>query len=176
MILRFEDFINEEIEFNLIPCGYTSSKISHLGYDIDSFTFTTNKQNSYTVYIHYVIESNHRLDDGTLLQNLNKNKDGIIPTIYFSESDRGLDPESFDVLSNKGEFMEVMGKVIFIISDFINKNIQYSLFSIGEVSEGKENFYRNWLKNLDISDIKIGPSDNYFDKNGNPIKSYYLVK
>ena len=174
MIYRFNDFLNEELDFKIIPCTYSVGSFTHNNILIDKYTFITNKQNSYTVYIHNTYESNHLFDDGTYLQDVNKYKP--IPTIYFSMTNRGFDRNSFDTLTNNQEKFEVMGKVIFIISEFINNNPQYDVFSIGEVDKDKFNFYKNWLKQLPIRDMKIGLSDSYIDKNNNQIKAYYLIK
>ena len=168
MIYRFNDFLNEELDFKIIPCTYSVGSFTHNNILIDKYTFITNKQNSYTVYIHNTYESNHLFDDGTYLQDVNKYKP--IPTIYFSETNRGFDQNSFDILTNNQEKFEVMGKVIFIISEFMNKNLQFNVFSVGEVDKDKFNFYKNWLKQLPITNMRIGLSDNYDNR------AYYLIK
>lgn len=162
--------INEELDFKIIPTKYISKYIN----GVDTFTFITNKNNSYTVYIEETTESNHLLNNGEYLQDINNNK--TIPTIYFSETDRILDPSTFNNLTNYSEYMEVMGKVIYIISEFIKNNQQYSVFSIGEVDIKKFNFYKNWLGNLPITRFEIGLSDNYIDDKNNKTKAYYLIR
>lgn len=174
MILKYYDFINEEMNFDIIECQYVKGNINITGNIINTFTFITNKNNSYTVYIHNTIESNHKLESGRMLQDINL--DNSIPTIYFSLTNRGLNQSLFNKLANKNEYMEVMGKVIFIIRNFIIENDQYKVFSIGEVDDDKMKFYEKWLKNLPINNIEIGLSDNYNDNNGNKTKAYYLIR
>lgn len=174
-ILDFSNFrLNEELDFNPIKCDYESKFINNGGLIISVFTFKSKSGVSYSVYINNTLESNHLLSNGVYLQSVNNNKS--IPTIYFSETSRGLDPIYFNTLTNKGEFMEVMGKVIYIIIDFISINKQYNVFSIGEVEPSKLNFYKNWLKNLPISSMEIGLSDYYLDSNNKKTNAYYLIR
>jgi len=91
--------INEELDFKIIPTKYISKYIN----GVNTFTFITNKNNSYTVYIEETIESNHLLNNGESLQDINNNKP--IPTIYFSESNRILDPSTFNNLTNYSEYI-----------------------------------------------------------------------
>ena len=72
--------------------------------------------------------------------------------------------------------MEVMGKVVYIIINFISKNKQYKVFSIGEVEPSKFNFYESWLKNLPISSMETGLPDNYLDSNNKKTNAYYLIR
>ena len=178
-IYNFNDFkINEELDFNPILCSYNSKNTFSNGTYIETFEFLSKNNISYTIYIHLTKESNHLLKnetypDGILLHNINGNNQ--IPTIYFSETSRGLDFETFDDLTKYNEPMDVMGRIIFILNDYIN-NTNYKVFSVGEVGENKFNFYKRWLKNLPISDLLIGGSDNYIDKSKKKIKAYYLVR
>ncbi len=175
-IYNFNDFkINEELDFNPIPCTYTSSDIMYNNIPIKTFEFLSKNNISYTVYIHETNESNHLLTNetypsGILLHNINGNNK--IPTIYFSETSRGLNSSTFDELTKNNEPMDVMGRIIFILSDYINIT-NYKVFSVGGVNTSKYRFYSHWLKNLPISEILIGDSDNYTDKK---YKAYYLIR
>ena len=68
-----------------------------------------------------------------------------------------------------------MGKVCFVINEYINNNPKYKVYSIGGVDKTKKNFYLNWLSKLNISDYKIGLSNTYI-VNGAPTDAYYLIK
>lgn len=174
-ILDFFHFnLTEEMDFDIIPCVYQSGTINRGDLIIKTFTFRSESNTQYTVYINETHESNHLLSDNTYLQDINNQRP--IPTIYFSETSRGLNPLTFGSLTNKNEFMDVMGKVIFIIKDFMTTNKQYVVFSIGEVGEKKFKFYKNWLKKLPISNLLIGRSDFYFDEIGNKTNAYYLIR
>ena len=175
-IYNFNDFkINEELDFNPIPCTYTSSDIMYNNIPIKTFEFLSKNNISYTIYIHLTTESNHLVENeknpnGIFLQSINGNNP--IPTIYFSETSRGLNYNTFGVLTKYNEQMDVMGRIIFILNDYIN-NTNYKVFSVGGVNPSKYRFYSYWLKNLPISEVLIGDSDNYTDKK---YKAYYLIR
>ena len=131
---KYLTFLNE-MTFNQIPTQFQMFSKSSiiLGYKDYKFDFTSNKGTNYSVYITMTKEKNEtKMFDGTLLPNV------IIPTIYFSETKYGLDPIYFNKLTNKNEFAEVIGKVIYIILDFVKNNTEYEVYSIGEVSDKKE--------------------------------------
>jgi len=113
------------------------------------------------------------LDSGDYLFSFGNNP---IPTIYFSATERGFNILTFNTLTNRSEYLEVMGKVIFIISIYINNNQQYNIFSVSNLDTKREKFYRHYLSKLSISNVEIGLSDFYFDKNNNPQKIYYLIR
>lgn len=178
-IYNFNDFkINEELDFNPIPCTYTSSDIMYNNIPIKTFEFLSKNNISYTIYIHLTTESNHLVENeknpnGIFLQSINGNNP--IPTIYFSETSRGLNYNTFGVLTKYNEQMDVMGRIIFILNDYIN-SVNYKVFSIGRVDTNKYRFYSYWLKNLPISEVLIGDSDNYTDTFGKKDKAYYLIR
>jgi len=162
---NYGNFIKEML-FNKITTNYktfqTESEIAN--FSDYRFDFYTNKLNSYSIYILMTKEKNNTiLDDGTILPNV------VIPTILFSETKHGFNPEFFNKLTNKNEFSEVMGKIIHIILEFINKNT-YNIYSIGDIDNKKLNFYEYYKYHFNMFDIKIGNSINY--KN----KAHYLIK
>ncbi len=175
-IYNFNDFkINEELDFNPIPCSYNSGNKTYNNIPIKTFEFLSKNNISYTVYIHLTKESNHLLTNetypnGILLHNINGNDP--IPTIYFSETSRGLSSNTFDDLTKNNEPMDVMGRIVFILNDYMN-SVNYKVFSVGGVNTSKYRFYSHWLKNLPISEILIGDSNNYTDKK---YKAYYLIR
>ena len=174
IILNYKNFllINEEIDFNLIPCTYTYSITPNPNVKINTYTFITKKGNSYSVYVNNTHEPNFTLNDGTKLYNYSNGY--YIPTIYFSLTSNGLNQNLFNKLTNFGETLEVMGKVCFIINQYINNNPKYKVYSIGGVDKSKEKFYLNWLSKLNISDYKSGLSNTY-NINGTPTDAYYLI-
>lgn len=173
-ILNYKNFllINQEINFNIIPCAYTYSITPNPYVKIDTFTFITRKGNSYSVYINNTYEPNFPLNDGTNLHNYSKGY--YIPTIYFSLTSNGVNSPYFNNLTNLGESLEVMGKVCFIINEYINNNPKYKVYSIGGVNNSKENFYKNWISKLNITEYKVGLSKTYLINNL-PSKAYYLI-
>lgn len=170
-IKSFNDFsLNEEIDWNIIPTNYSIINIVGLfvnsGQDV-IYRFTSNGGNSYDVYFSITHESNHLLSDGSNLYNYST---GSIPTIFFSLTERGVDPNVFDNPVNRNEYLEIMGKVVYLILEFISSH-NYSVYSIGEVAFKKYKFYSNYKKYFTGFNIIEGPSDNY---NGHI--AYYLIK
>jgi hypothetical protein len=127
-ILNYKNFllINEEIDFNIIPCAYTYSIINNGIFDINVFTFITKKGNSYSVYINNTYEPNFTLENGTKLYTYSNGY--YIPTIYFSLTSYGVNSPYFNNLTNLGESLEVMGKVCFVINEYINNNPKYKVY------------------------------------------------
>jgi len=153
----------------MIPTIYKEINIKSLfiSNDIDKiFRFISKSGTSYDVYFSLTKESNHLLSDNTNLYDYIKSN---IPTIFFSLTERGLDSLVFDNLTNKNEQFEVMGKIIWLISEF-HKKYNYNVYSIGEVDEKKYKFYKYFLHNLPQFIILDGDSDNYNGKN-----CYYLI-
>ena len=68
-----------------------------------------------------------------------------------------------------------MNEIKMILNDYIN-SVNYKVFSIGRVDTNKYRFYSYWLKNLPISEVLIGDSDNYIDTFGKKDKAYYLIR
>lgn len=167
---KFLNHINEMV-FDKIPTNYLTYKSKSIIPNLIDykFDFITKKGNEYSVYVMMTKEDNLLFDDNTKLSDV------IIPTILFSETKNGLNPLYFNNLTNKNEFSEVMGKVIFIILDFINKH-PYNIYSIGEVNDKKLNFYNHYKYHFNSFDIKVGNSTFYTNENGNYINAYYLIK
>jgi hypothetical protein len=115
-------------------------------------------------------EENELLSDGTMLGNYTNLTE--IPTIFFSLSNRKFD-DNFNKFTNNKEYLEVMGKVVFIILEFIKKH-KYTVYSIGEVGDKKIIFYNNYRKFFNEFKILTGESANYID-NGKKMNAYYLI-
>jgi len=92
----------------------------------------------------------------------------------FSLTSNGVNSPYFNNLTNLGESLEVMGKVCFVINEYINNNPKYKVYSIGGVNNSKENFYKNWISKLNITEYKVGLSKTYLINNL-PSKAYYLI-
>lgn len=137
MIKKFKYFkVNEEIDFKMIPTEYTIYLIKSIiipnKKDI-IFRFLTNKNNSYDLYFSLTVESNHILSNGLNIKDITN---GLIPTIYFSLTNRGLDPNIFDKLTDNNEKFEVMSKIIWLINEY-DRIYNYKVYSIGEVDNKK---------------------------------------
>lgn len=170
MIKKFNLFkINEELDFKMIPTKYTIHLIKSIMIPNETdivYRFLTNKNNSYDLYFSLTYEGNHILSNGSYLKDITED---LIPTIYFSLTDRGLNPDIFDELTDNNEKFEVMSKVIWLINEY-DKVYNYKVYSIGEVNTKKYNYYKKYLYNLSQFDLLEGDSDNYNGK-----KCYYLV-
>lgn len=169
-IFDFLNFkLNEDLEFKMIETDFKEIIIPSLfipNKNDTIYQFVSNFGNFYDLYFSLTIEDDYKLSNG---KNISEYTDGFINTIFFSLTDRGLDPTSFDKLTNKGEKFEVMGKVIWLINQFDTKN-QNNIYSVGEVDSKKYQFYSYYLHNIPQFTIVEGKSQNYGGK-----KCYYLL-
>jgi hypothetical protein len=162
----FKNFNINEIDFNIYDVEYSISYHNINNNEIVSYDFLSNKNNSYSVYFMITNEKDTLLSNGDYLSkfgNINK-----IPTIFFSLTNRKFE-DNFNDLTNKNEKLEVLGKVVFIILEYI-KNHNYNIYSIGVVGDKKINFYNYYRKYFKDFDIKTGDSLYYENK------CYYLIK
>jgi len=170
-ILDFSNFrLNEELDFKMIETDFKKIPIDSIfipGEKDTIYRFFLNSGNSYDLYFSLTKEVGSKLKDS---KSISDYTDNYIPTIFFSLTNRGLNVNTFDLLTNKNEKFEVMSKVIYLIDNFVNSN-NYDVYSIGEVDENKYRFYSYYLHNLPYFKIKEGTSNNYNGK-----MAYYLIK
>lgn len=166
-ILTFFEYLNE-IDFNIISTEYAISKMD----DIIRYTFLSNKKNSYSVYFRTTSEDNEKLSDSSNLSDYTDLNN--IPTIFFSLTERNFD-DNFNELTNKQEFLEIIGKVVFIILEIIRKN-NYTVYSIGTVGSKNIQLYNHYRKYFNQFKIETGLSKNYIDDSNNKQYVYYLIK
>lgn len=171
---KYKEFILlNEIDFNIIPTTYTIHLIPKI--QTEYYNFISKKGFSYNVYFTQTKENNFQLNDNSYIFDYINNND-IIPTIFFSDANRKLNSEIFDLLTKRNEHLEVMGKIVYLILEYISKHPQYNVYSIGIVNKKKFNFYNYYRKYFKNFNLKIGESQNYIDSNGNNSKAYYLIK
>lgn len=137
-IFNFLNFkLNEELEFKMFETTFEEIIIdSIMVYDEKDtiYRFISSSGTSYDLYFSLTSEFGSKLKDNTYINVYSG--DNYIPTIFFSLTDRGLDVNTFDLLTNKNEKFEVMGKVIYLIDHFVKLN-KYNVYSIGEVDSSK---------------------------------------
>lgn len=154
---------NEELSFNIIPCEYKIRTVNNPHYMLAAkskvYQFTTSKS-TYDVYFTLSKEYDHTLSDGTNVydyaHHITKTAGATVPTIYFTES--GRKHSDFDNLSGLNEPLEVIGKVMYIISEII-KNNPYNIYVI-EAIDKKMNLYTRYFNNMSLL-IKKGFSYTY---------------
>jgi len=171
MKTKFDEYI-KEIEFNILETEYTTNYKKLNNVDVEEKTFISNDNNLYSVYFMITTEEDEKLSDNSYL--INHTKLNNIPTIFFSLTERGFG-ENFDKLANNKEYLEVMGKVVYIILDYIKKH-DYTTYTIGDVGDKKIKFYNNYRKFFKDFNIVTGKSSFYKDKDGNKGVGYYLIK
>lgn len=170
MIKNFYNFINE-IDFNLYSTDYIINEHILNGKNVQSYDFISKNNISYSVYFLLTSEENEKLSNNHYLDEY---CDLNIPTIFFSLSQREFG-ENFDELTNAKEFIEVMGKVVYCILEYINKH-EFNVYSIGEVDSKKQNFYNYYRKYFKEFNILNGLSSYYRDINNNKTMVYYMIK
>lgn len=162
-MFNYKNFRINEIDFNKIETIFTI----HSSDMMDRYDFVSNKGNSYSVYFKLTKEIDCVLSNGKkLLEYTILDK---IPTIFFSLTERGLG-DDFNKLVGKNEQLEIMGKVIYIIKEYIETN-NYTTYSIGVVGDKKINVYNYYRKYFKEFEILTGNSINYMEN-----KAYYLIK
>lgn len=166
--LKYLDYLNE-VDFNILSTEFSISNIEN---KILSYSFLSNNNVSYSVYFQITTENDEKLSNGKKLSDYTDINN--IPTIFFSLTENGFG-EKFDELVDKNEFLEVMGKVVFIILEYIKKK-KLNIYSIGEVDDKKIKFYNNYRKYFKDFIILTGKSKNYLNDKGDKKNAYYLVK
>ena len=164
-MFNYNNFRINEIDFNIVETEFTILRSDN----IERYDFISKKGNSYSVYFKMTDEDDEELSNGNQLSaytDLDK-----IPTIFFSLTKRGLN----DDLVDKKEQLEIMGKVVYIILEYIETN-NFTTYSIGEVGDKKINFYNYYRKHFNSMEILTGKSKNYLDNDDNKKISYYLIK
>ena len=175
IIIKYSDFLCE-LNFDLIYVKPTLSYTMLDNKDVGVFTFDTRSNNYYSVYISISTEEDeeiyntnlgkHHLSEYTELTK--------IPTIFYSLTSRKFGKD-FDDLTNNKEYLEVIGKVGYIIRDYMDKNSQYTVYSIGGVLDKKLNFYNYYQKHFKDFVPFDGKTSNYPTMNGKG-NAEYLVK
>lgn len=166
---KYNEFLNEEIDFKIYETDFKLIKNKNLEQEIDEYQFTTTNDNNYSVYFMLTEEDDDILPNGQLLSRyteLNK-----IPTIFFSLSDR-LFQNSFNNLTNKQEYLEVMGKVAYIIRKYMDK-YDYDVYTYN-TDDKKNNFYIYYWKYFNDF-LRINMYSKNYSPNGKKIINY-LVK
>lgn len=171
MITNFFEYM-KEIDFNIIPTEYNINYQNLNNKDVESYDFLSNIGTKYSVYFLLTNEDNELLSNNKHL--LEYGDINNIPTIFFSLTNRGFG-KNFDDLTNNNEKLEVMGKIIYLIKEYMNKH-KYNIYSIGNVDDKKINFYNYYRKHFKEYQILTGKSKYYLDKNKNKSESYYLIK
>ena len=171
-MFNFKEFLNE-ISFNVVPTEYDPKKIIHEGNEIEENIFTSNNGNEYSVYFSITTENDIKLPNGNYLSrytDLNK-----MPTIFFSLTERDFD-SSFNNLTNKKEFLEVMGKVVFIIRNYIDSH-DYTVYTYSTNSNDKKDIFYNYYHKEFTEFFKVNlPSLNYIINDGEYENVCYLIK
>lgn len=171
MITDFFEYI-KEIDFNIISTEYYINYHKLDNNDVESYNFVSKNNTKYSVYFMITKEDNVLLSDKTYLKQ-HGNIDEI-PTIFFSLTERNFD-DNFDDITNNNEMLEVMGKVVYLIKEYINKH-NYDIYSIGTTDDKKIKFYNHYRKYFKDYNILIGNSKYYFDNFNNNTDVFYLVK
>ena len=148
-ILYFFEYLNE-IDFNILSTEYVIDKQD----DILRYSFLSDKKNSYSIYFFLTEEDNEKLSNNSYLTDYSESNK--IPTIFFSLTERNFD-DNFNELTNKHEFLEIMGKIVFIILEYMKK-YKYNVYSIGIVNSKIINLYNNYRKYFNDFEILTGLS------------------
>ena len=171
MKTKYWEFLNE-VSFDLIETNYEINYHVLNNLNVESYDFISNKDNNYSVYFMITKEEDEILSNDEFLSKYTQLNN--IPTIFFSLTEKGFGKE-FDTLTNNKEYLEVMGKVVYLILEFINKH-NYTTYSIGEVSDKKMNFYNYYRKHFRNFSMLTGLSSFYKNRENEKTKVTYMIK
>ena len=141
---NYREILNNlnEITFEKIKTSFDISNKFLENREVDEYSFISNKGHRYSVYFMITEEDDMKISDNKMLSdytNLDK-----ITTVFFSLTEREFG-SNFNNLTNKNEYLEVLGKVVFLIREYINRH-NYQVYSFGVVSNKKQDFYNNYHK------------------------------
>ena len=158
--------ILKEITFEKIKTSYDILTKYLNGNEITEYKFTSKNNRDYSVYFMITEENDFEVNEKMLSEYTKLDE---IPTIFFSLTDRGFG-SNFDELVDGNEYLDVLGKVVYLIKEYMKKH-NFKVYTIGEVSDKKQDFYNYYNKYFkDFLKIK-GNSKHYKSKN-----CIYLIK
>lgn len=178
-------FVNEIFD-NLIPTEYRLVK--DIVYDdsfYDQYIFKTNSGEQYEVdFFKTLIELNesHKIKKYFNEKNEHINESALdcvdIGFTYFNNVNNDFHDQGFDILgqykkrTNKNEQYEVLGKVAFIVNEYIINHPAQEIYAIGkDTCDSNINVYNNMYNKLFKSYTRIEDASEYYRKG-----AFYFIK
>jgi hypothetical protein len=152
--------------------------------DIIIYRFKTNSDNFYDLeFIINQINCNNKIDSGGVLSDYTESYNirgyCLIPTIDigFVPSEINLDDrdnhELYTKETNRGEQFELMGRISYLVKEYIKNNPEEKVFVVGKnTKETKLKMYEKMFTNLFNNDFLSVEGENFGYDNG----CFYFIK
>lgn len=149
-------FVNEMFDSKIVT-KYGAFNDTYDHFPLRTYRFKTNSGNSYDLDFFYTYVTPYRikLDDGKFLSDyvIDKNDlDTIDIGFTISEIDKkddSISPEDYIKDTNRGEQIEVMGRIAYLVDEFIKNNPNINAFVIGRNTKStKLKIYKEIFKNI----------------------------
>jgi hypothetical protein len=155
------------------------SIIKEHGFDI--YRFKTNNGNSYDLEIHFGgIPIDTKLNNNKTIGDYYAGHEGFANSIDLGFTPTEVEeknrdkPEEYNKETNRGEHIDLMGRISFLIKEIIKNRLDFNVFVIGHDTENTklmiynkifENSFKNYFEAID--------GDSWFYKNG---ATYFIKK
>lgn len=171
-IIKEEVFINEIFDKE-IPTEY---QIIDFG-SHTTFRFQTNLQTFYDVEFHESYEyGDTAFESDNILENYFPDQE-IVPCIdvgfTLTERENKDDSYEYEKESNKHEYIELFGRIVYILKKENKKKSSYNLFVIGFSKRNKNEIYYQIVKRHFSNDFYIESGDSSHHYGGN---SLFLIR
>lgn len=146
--LLYEQVLNEIFD-SVIETKY--NVIQEYPYII--FRFKTNSNNSYDLEFHFATTSNEtKLNNGKIIADYYKGESGFITIVDIgftpTEVENKNDFDQYTKNTNRNEQIELMGRLTFLIQDFIKKQNKVNVFVLGhDTNNTKLKMYNKMILN-----------------------------
>lgn len=167
MIIEFLDFLNE-IDTKKISTPYKFEIVPHDLYPNDvvyRYIFETMKNNTYVLdfepFYEEITDSNIFLDSSKNKYNVDGVECAKIISIEFTLYGRTED--NYETLTNFDEKYDVIGRISYLVDNFMLSYPHYDIFIIGYVNSKKEKLYSNYNKLFKNFEMFRGKSE-FFQK------------
>jgi len=165
---------SHESEYEIIH----NKKFGIISYDI--YRFKTKKNNSYDVDFYEILLNSNKIklnDNNFLSKHIVGNNIINAIDIGFTRSNIDRDSENGDneyrKRTNKNEQYEVLGKVAFMVEEYIKNNTNIFCYVVGkDTYESNLVAYRKMFENIFSAKFQIFEGNNDYHENG----AYYFIK
>lgn len=133
--------------------------------------FKTNSGAEYKLDLMRLKEDDIIINNQSILDlSTSKNEKGA-DIFAISYTLKSINLTNYDKSTNKNEHYEVLGKVCYLLKEFMQKYPQYNIFCFGNLDQKRDTFYSNYLKLFKEFNYYKVPSN--YSHNG---EAFYLIK
>lgn len=142
----------------------------------DSYIFKTNSGNEYQIdFITYTIPGDQIVGNKKIIElSVKHSKENPPKFVYVSLiqfSVKGADESNFNNKTNLNELYEVMGRIMFIVDEFL-KHTDINIFLVTAVDNERLNLYLQYIR-TQLTNLQLIKSNKKYVGN---IDNYFLIK